>query len=636
MGYALKTVAYLLNRILTKSVVSTPYEIWKGKKFDLKVVKIWTALIVSIGCKWIFKKKIGVVGKVKTYKARLMAKRFYDFIKNEDEPYMYKNVSRNDILIIGNDIGMLSTVKAWLSKYFSMKDLREASYIFEIRIYRNRFKMILGLSEFRYIDTIVKMFDIENFKRDLIPMRYEISLSRSMSLKTPKERIHMDMISYASTIGSIMYAMLCTRLDIAHILSHYKVIKCILKYLRKTNDLLLVYERSSLRVEGYTDLSFQSDVDDIKSNSGHVRNLLRYIKDKVASGLPLLASSGYPPSRTKPRRRVVVCVVDPDLVMGSFKSRGGKDKVVFVMGATGTGKSRLAVDVAIHFGGEIVNSDKMQVYDGLNVVTNKVTDEERMGVPHHLLGGLPPDADFSASDFRRAATLQVESIARRGRLPIVAGGSNSYIEELIEGAGREFRRRYECCFLWVDVQLPVLHKFVAERVDRMVERGLVEEVRGLFDPDVADYSRGVRRAIGVPEMDRYLRAEAAEADEATKARLLEAAIDEIKANTCKLTCCQLQKIHRLCTLVDATDVFRRAGKEVDEAWASLVAGPSVEIAAAREAQQFAAVNNKKGASLMNGAVGRDMMVKVASSLVGATNKNVPVIRCHTHFRLVGT
>ncbi|CAL9078655.1 unnamed protein product [Musa textilis] len=164
--------------------------------------------------------------------------------------------------------------------------------------------------------------------------------------------------------------------------------------------------------------------------------------------------------------------------MGSFKSRGGKDKVVFVMGATGTGKSRLAVDVAIHFGGEIVNSDKMQVYDGLNVVTNKVTDEERMGVPHHLLGGLPPDADFSASDFRRAATLQVESIARRGRLPIVAGGSNSYIEELIEGAGREFRRRYECCFLWVDVQLPVLHKFVAERVDRMVERGLVEEVRG--------------------------------------------------------------------------------------------------------------------------------------------------------------
>ncbi|XP_009385519.2 adenylate isopentenyltransferase 5, chloroplastic [Musa acuminata AAA Group] len=325
--------------------------------------------------------------------------------------------------------------------------------------------------------------------------------------------------------------------------------------------------------------------------------------------------------------------------MGSFKSRGGKDKVVFVMGATGTGKSRLAVDVAIHFGGEIVNSDKMQVYDGLDVVTNKVTDEERMGVPHHLLGGLPPDADFSASDFRRAATLQVESIARRGRLPIVAGGSNSYIEELVEGAGREFWRRYECCFLWVDVQLPVLHKFVAERVDRMVERGLVEEVRGLFDPDVADYSRGVRRAIGVPEMDRYLRAEAAEAEEATKARLLEAAIDEIKANTCKLTCCQLQKIHRLCTLsgwnvhrVDATDVFRRAGKEVDEAWESLVAGPSVEIvaeflhqapaaepkAAAREAQQFAAVNNKKGASLMNGAVGRDMVVKVASSLVGAT------------------
>ena len=60
---------------------------------------------------------------------------------------------------------------------------------------------------------------MENSKRGLIPMRHGISLSMSMSPKTPKERANMDMIPYASTIGSIMYAMLCTRPDIAHALS---------------------------------------------------------------------------------------------------------------------------------------------------------------------------------------------------------------------------------------------------------------------------------------------------------------------------------------------------------------------------------------------------------------------------------
>ncbi|XP_073113135.1 adenylate isopentenyltransferase 5, chloroplastic-like [Elaeis guineensis] len=268
--------------------------------------------------------------------------------------------------------------------------------------------------------------------------------------------------------------------------------------------------------------------------------------------------------------------------MGSFQTRVRKGKVVVVMGATGTGKSRLAIDLAVHFDGEVVNSDKMQLYDGLDVVTNKVTEEETRGIPHHLLGGVPQDADFTASDYRRAAGRVVDAIARRGRLPVVAGGSNSYIEELIDGAGREFRSRYECCFLWVDVQSKELHQFVAERVDRMLERGLVEEVRAIFDLE-ADYGRGIRKAIGVPEMDGFLRAEEG-AHEGTKARLLEAAIDEIKANTCKLTCCQLQKINRLRGLpgwdvhcVDATDVFRKRGEEADRAWEEVVSGPSIEM-----------------------------------------------------------
>ncbi|KAF5465622.1 hypothetical protein F2P56_015607 [Juglans regia] len=256
-----------------------------------------------------------------------------------------------------------------------------------------------------------------------------------------------------------------------------------------------------------------------------------------------------------------------------------KNKVVIVMGATGTGKSRLAIDLATRFPAEIINSDKMQVYKGLDIVTNKVTEEECRGVPHHLLGTMDPDSNFTANDFCHHASLAMESVTGRDRLPIIAGGSNSYISAMVNQRA-EFRMKYECCFLWVDVSLPVLHSFVSERVDRMVEAGLVDEVRKLFDPE-ADYSLGIRRAIGVPEMDKYLRIEAT-ADKRTRARLLKVAIEKIKENTCLLACRQLQKIHRFQNKwewnihrLDATEVFlRRSRLEAEEAWEKLVVRPS--------------------------------------------------------------
>ena len=145
-----------------------------------------------------------------------------------------------------------------------------------------------------------------------------------------------------------------------------------------------------------------------------------------------------------------------------------------------------------------------------------------------------------------------------------------------------FRLRYELCFLWIDVWQPVLHSFVSDRVDRMVEAGLVDEVREIFDPS-ADYSRGIRKAIGVPELDAFLRTEAV-ADERTKRRSLEAAIAEIKLNTRQLACRQLQKIHRLHGMwewninrLDATEVFRKSGKEAEEAWEQLVVAKAKRI-----------------------------------------------------------
>ena len=90
----------------------------------------------------------------------------------------------NDILLIENDILMLISIKMWLSKEFSMKDLEEASFILGIKIYRDRSKRMLGLSQKMYIEEMLKKFSIENFKRDLVPFRYGIHLSKKMCPNT--------------------------------------------------------------------------------------------------------------------------------------------------------------------------------------------------------------------------------------------------------------------------------------------------------------------------------------------------------------------------------------------------------------------------------------------------------------------
>ncbi|KAF7837229.1 adenylate isopentenyltransferase 5, chloroplastic [Senna tora] len=270
------------------------------------------------------------------------------------------------------------------------------------------------------------------------------------------------------------------------------------------------------------------------------------------------------------------------LTMDPFFPHHRKDKVVVIMGATGTGKSKLAIDLATLFPpAEIVNSDKMQVYKGLDITTNKVTEEECHGVPHHLLGIADPNSNFTADDFTRHASSAIHSIVHRDCLPIVAGGSNSYIEALVQDDAA-FRLKFECCFLWVDVAPPVLDSFLSKRVDRMIESGQIEEVRQIFDPE-ADYSIGIRRAIGVPEFDQYFRTEGT-ADERSKKKFLEAAIAKIKSNNCTLAHRQLQKIHRLHSMwkrnmyrLDATEAFKKSGEEAEEAWENQVVAKSHRI-----------------------------------------------------------
>ncbi|KAK9032006.1 hypothetical protein V6N11_056291 [Hibiscus sabdariffa] len=217
----------------------------------------------------------------------------FGFIRNEDEPCVYKKFSGSivsflilyvdDILIIGNDIPTLQSIKTWLSSCFSMKDLGEAEYILGVKIYRDRSRRLLGLSQSTYIDKVLNRYSMEESKRGFLPMRHGISLSKEMCPSTPQERKRMSQIPYASAIGSIMYAMICTRPDLSYALSmtsryqanpgecHWTAVKNILKYLRRTKDVFLVYGgEEELRIKGYTDASFQTDKDDSRSQSGFV------------------------------------------------------------------------------------------------------------------------------------------------------------------------------------------------------------------------------------------------------------------------------------------------------------------------------------------------------------------------------
>ena len=128
----------------------------------------------------------------------------FDFIKNKEKLCVYKKVSRSiiifnvlyvdDILLIGNDIPMLIMVKRWLSKKFSIKNLGEASNILGIKVYRDRPKWMLGLSQKLYIKKVLKRFSMKNSKRGLLPLRNGINLSKMMYPTTSEEVQRMSRI----------------------------------------------------------------------------------------------------------------------------------------------------------------------------------------------------------------------------------------------------------------------------------------------------------------------------------------------------------------------------------------------------------------------------------------------------------
>ena len=108
-----------------------------------------------------------------------------------------------------------------------------------------------------------------------------------------------------------------------------------------------------------------------------------------------------------------------------------KPTVIVICGPTASGKTALSIALAKKIDGEIVSADSMQIYQDMNIGSAKVTPEEMQGIPHYLIDCVSPDKRYSVADYKKDATKAIEEILKKGKTPIVVGGTGLYIDALI-------------------------------------------------------------------------------------------------------------------------------------------------------------------------------------------------------------
>ena len=252
-----------------------------------------------------------------------------------------------------------------------------------------------------------------------------------------------------------------------------------------------------------------------------------------------------------------------------------KIKLIVVVGPTAVGKTALGIELAQQFNGEIISGDSQQVYRHLNIGTAKATPEEQAAVPHHLIDVRDVDANYSVYDFVAEASQAIMEIASRGKVPLFVGGTGLYLQSLLEGyhlggevdqekllayrkdleqlsdevlfekiadLGKKIpeinRRRairalelakfgqnlenketnYEALLIGLNDDRQVLYDRINHRVDLMLEKGILDEAKWLYDNH-----RNVQaaRAIGYKELFPYFTGDAS----------LEDCVEKLKQNT---------------------------------------------------------------------------------------------------------
>ena len=185
-----------------------------------------------------------------------------------------------------------------------MKDLGEASFVLGIEIHRDRRKEVLGLSQKAYLEKVLKKYDMHASKPTPAPIVKGDSFGKHQCPKNQYELEQMKAVPYASAVGSLQYAQVCTRPDLSFVtgvlgryqsnpgIEHWKMVKKALRYVRGTTGLMLTYRKSeTLEIEGYSDSDFAGDADDRKSTSGYIFTLAKGAISWKSSKQTVTASS---------------------------------------------------------------------------------------------------------------------------------------------------------------------------------------------------------------------------------------------------------------------------------------------------------------------------------------------------------
>jgi hypothetical protein len=167
-----------------------------------------------------------------------------------------------------------------------MKDLSEVSFVLGIEIHRDRRKRVLGLSQKAYLEKVLKKFSMHACNHTPAPIVKGDKYESFHSHRNQYEINQMKSVPYASAVGSLMYAQVCTRPDLAFVIgmlgkyqknpdiSHWNGIKKDLRYIQSTKGIMLTYERSDiLEIVGYSDSDFMGCLDTDRSTSGYVFKL---------------------------------------------------------------------------------------------------------------------------------------------------------------------------------------------------------------------------------------------------------------------------------------------------------------------------------------------------------------------------
>ncbi|KAL5752990.1 hypothetical protein ACOSQ2_023497 [Xanthoceras sorbifolium] len=207
------------------------------------------------------------------------------YIKRFDNSFIILLLYVDDMLVAGSDMQEIMNLKRELSKQFAMKNLGAAKQILGMRIKRDTKSGTLLLSQAEYIKKVLSRFNMQDAKPVSTPLGVHFRLSKEQSPKTEEERTHMAKVPYASAIGSLMYAMVCTRPDIAQAVGavsrymnnpgkiHWEAVKWILRYLRGTTNKTLCFKGGDTTLTGYVDADLAGNVDIRKSTTGYVYTL---------------------------------------------------------------------------------------------------------------------------------------------------------------------------------------------------------------------------------------------------------------------------------------------------------------------------------------------------------------------------